>query len=150
MAPPAAPLLNLLLLHTSFSQQPSFRRAPLILQAPSPNAFLQPPFNPLSSFLRPTFHPPPKISTFHPAPKFSTYHPPPKISSRISASSAYSLLRGGLKSASRLAKYFIQVHKFFPIKNTKTSTTKKANLNIVTIIEMNSVVEKVHNWQASS
>ena len=140
MAPPAAPLLNLLLLHTSFSQQPSFYPGPLIFQAPSSNAFVQPPLNPLS-FLRPTLHPPPKIST---------YHPPPKISSRISASSAYSLLRGGLKSASRLAKYFIQVHKFFPIKNTKTSTTKKANLNIVTIIEMNSVVEKVHKWLASS
>ena len=106
MAPPL-PLLNLLLLllatSSCSSQQPSIYPAPLTLRAF--NAFLRPPLNPFSILL----------ATHHQPKKISTHHPPPKISSRISASLAsrpIALLRGGLNSASRLAKYFIQVCSF--------------------------------------
>ena len=99
-----APLLTLLLSYCS--SQVLFKQlnlAPLTLLAASSDAFLEPVFVPLLPSLRPSF-------------------PPSKISSRISpslASRPIALLRGGLNSASRLAKYFIQVKNILPTNERK-------------------------------
>ena len=134
MAPSSssAPLLLLtllLLLVTSISaKRPAFKRPHLLSSSPY-EAFLRRPFTRLP-VQRPQLHPSPKIS--------------PRISASL-ASRPLALLRSGLNSASKVAKYFIQVSrkcicctkKLLYVRLTCSASTLKLKSNKTKIININ-------------